>query len=363
MKPGGRPPQAVPLAAVHTDAIGWGASGSVRVLDQTLLPDEVRYLDLHTVDAMEEAIRTLRVRGAPLIGIAAAMGLAAEAEGTTGGTGGTGGAAGLTAGWLDDAAARLGSARPTAVNLARAVERMRGVGTAALARGEAAPRVAELLRAEAQAIWDEDAAMCGGIAQAGLALVPDGAAVLTHCNTGMLATGGIGTAFGVLYAAHREGKGIEVVASETRPLGQGARLTSWELRRAGIPHRLIVDSAAAWLMGQGEIDLVITGADRIAANGDVANKIGTYALAVLANAHGIPFYVAAPRTSFDPSLASGDLIPIEERAGTEVTGSLPAHAVYNPAFDVTPGELVTAIITDKGVLEPPFDAAIQRLFA
>src|SRR3990172_3438908 len=226
MKPGRRAAQTLPLAAVHTDAIGWGENGVVRVLDQALLPGEVRYLELRSVDAMIEAIRALRVRGAP------------------------------------------------------------------------PARLARRLREEAQAIWDEDAAMCDAIGRAGAALVPDGASVLTHCNTGMLATGGIGTAFGVIHTAHRQGKGVDVIATETRPLGQGARLTAWELERAGIPHRVIVDGAAGWLMAQGEVDLVITGADRIAANGDVANKIGTYALAVLARAHGIPFYVAAPHTTF-----------------------------------------------------------------
>ncbi|MBI2072741.1 MAG: S-methyl-5-thioribose-1-phosphate isomerase [Gemmatimonadetes bacterium] len=354
MKPGGRPAQSVPLAAVHTDAIGWGPSGWVRVLDQTLLPGEVRYLELHTVDGMVEAIRALRVRGAPLIGIAAAMALAAEAEQRAS-------VAGLTPAWLDAAAGRLASTRPTAVNLGWAVERMRRVGQGALARVELPARVAEHLHAEAQAIWDEDAAMCDGIGRAGVTVVPDGASVLTHCNTGVLATGGIGTAFGVIYTAHREGKGLDVIACETRPLGQGDRLTSWELERAGIPHRVIVDGAAGWLMAQGEVDLVITGADRIAANGDVANKIGTYGLAVLAQAHGIPFYVAAPRTTFDRSLASGDLIPIEQRAGAEIVGPLPGVSAYNPAFDVTPAEVVTGIITDKGVLRPPYAAAIKRL--
>ncbi|MBI2616102.1 MAG: S-methyl-5-thioribose-1-phosphate isomerase, partial [Gemmatimonadetes bacterium] len=324
---------------MRTDAIGWSSSGSVRLLDQTALPTEVRYLEADSVEAMVEAIRALRVRGAPLIGIAAAMGLAAEAEQRAS-------AAGLTPAWLAAAAAHLASARPTAVNLGWAVERMRRVGKEALARGELPARVAEHLHAEAQAIWDEDAAMCDGIGRAGVTVVPDGASVLTHCNTGMLATGGIGTALGVVYTAHREGKGIDVLACETRPLNQGARLTAWELARTGIPCRVIVDDAAGWLMAQGDVDLVITGADRIAANGDVANKIGTYALAVLAKAHGIPFYVAAPRSTFDPSLTSGDLIPIEERAASEVIGSIESVTAYNPAFDVTPADLVTAIITD-----------------
>ncbi len=339
---------------MRTDAIGWGPSGSVRLLDQTVLPGEARYLEIDSVQRMVEAIRTLTVRGAPLIGIAAAMGLAAEAAAVPA-------SGGLTVTWLDAAAARLASARPTAVNLSWAVERMRRVGKEALARGEPPARVAERLRAEAQAIWDEDAAMCDAIGRAGAELVPEGATILTHCNTGTLATGGIGTALGVVYTAHREGKGIDVLASETRPLNQGARLTAWELARAGIPCRVIVDGAAGWLMAQGDVDLVITGADRIAANGDVANKIGTYALAVLARAHGIPFYVAAPRSTFDPSLASGDLIPIEEREGTEILGSVEGMSAYNPAFDVTPAEFVVAIITDRQVLRPPYPASIRGL--
>jgi methylthioribose-1-phosphate isomerase len=299
---------------------------------------------------MIEAMRALRVRGAPLLGIAAAMALSADAARTV-----------PTADWLERATARLAAARPTAVNLAWAVERMRRVGREALARSAAPGQVAWRLRAEAQAIWDEDAEMCRRIGTAGAELVPEGATVLTHCNTGKLATGGIGTALGVIHTAHRVGKGIDVVACETRPLGQGARLTLWELARDGIPCRVIVDSAAAWLMAQGDVDLVLTGADRIAANGDAANKIGTYALALLARSHGIPFFLAAPRTSFDPTLASGDLIPIEERPAAEILGVGGSAAAYNPAFDVTPAELVTGIITDLGVLTPPYPAAIERL--
>jgi methylthioribose-1-phosphate isomerase len=335
---------------MHTDAIGWGASGAVRLLDQVRLPGEVRYLELDSVDGMVEAMRALRVRGAPLIGIAAAMALSAEAARTA-----------LTAAGLERAAARLAAARPTAVNLGWAVERMRRAGREALAQGATPEQVAQRLRAEAQAIWDEDAEMCRRIGAAGADLVPEGATVLTHCNTGKLATGGIGTALGVIHTAHRMGKGIDVVVCETRPLGQGVRLTSWELARDGIPCRVIVDSAAAWLMAQGDVDLVLTGADRIAANGDVANKIGTYALALLARAHGIPFYVAAPRTTLDPSLASGDLIPIEERPAAEIVAA--GQPAYNPAFDVTPAELVTAVITDQGVLRSPYDEAMRRLLA
>jgi methylthioribose-1-phosphate isomerase len=347
---------------VYTDAIDWGKSGAVRLLDQTALPERIRHDEVDSVDGMVEAIRALRVRGAPLIGIAAAMALAAEAAARAERAGRAEAAAGLTGEWLDGAAARLASARPTAVNLAWAAERMRRAGREALARGAAPEEIARRLRAEAQAIWDEDAAMCQRIGAAGAELVPEAATVLTHCNTGKLATGGIGTAFGVIYTAHRLGKGIDVVACEARPLGQGARLTAWELQREGIPCRVIVDGAAGWLMAQGDVDLVITGADRIAANGDVANKIGTYALALLARVHEIPFFVAAPRTTVDRALSSGDLIPIEERPAGEILGSWTGVTAYNPAFDVTPAELITALITDQGVLRPPYDAAIVRLF-
>ena len=355
------------MTTLHTDAIAWTPGGAVRLLDQTLLPDAVRYVEIDDLDRMVEAIRALRVRGAPLIGIAAAMGLAAAAQGRAaagrGGQqrGGAGGSGGLTPEWLQSAAARLAGARPTAVNLSWAVERMRCAGEAALEGGDSAGAVAARLRAEAQAIWDEDAEMCAAIGRAGAELIPAGATILTHCNTGQLATGGIGTAFGVIYTAHREGKGIDVIADETRPLRQGARLTAWELARAGIPARVIVDGAAGALMAGGEVDLVITGADRIAANGDVANKIGTYGLAVLARAHGIPFYVAAPWSTFDLSLASGDAVPIEQRTGEEVLGATSGVQAYNPAFDVTPGELIAGIVTDRGVLRPPYEAAIAAV--
>ncbi|HXV85067.1 MAG TPA: S-methyl-5-thioribose-1-phosphate isomerase, partial [Gemmatimonadales bacterium] len=231
--------------------------------------------------------------------------------------------------------------------------RMRRAASAALDGGATGSHVAAALHREADRIWDEDAAMCQAMGRHGGELVPDGATVLTICNTGMLATGGIGTAFGVIRTAHDLGKGIDVIACETRPLGQGARLTAWEMARLGIPGRLIVDGAAASLMAAGEVDLVVTGADRIAANGDTANKVGTYALAVLARAHSIPFYVAAPSTTFDPDTASGDEILIEERPAAEIAA--PAGvAVHNPAFDVTPAELITAMITERGVLGPPF---------
>lgn len=331
-------------------AIAWTKSGAVRLLDQTLLPGRTKYLEIASIDRMIEAIRALRVRGAPLIGVAAAMGLAAWSRKQTA----------LTPEKFDREAERLAAARPTAVNLRWAVERMRGAAREAFRNG--AKSVAARLRDEAQKIWDEDAAMCRAIGEAGAGLVPAGATVLTHCNTGRLATGGIGTAFGVILTAHEQGKGIDVIACEARPLRQGARLTSWELAEAGIPARVIVDSAAATVMAAGDVDLVVLGADRIAGNGDTANKIGTYQLAVLARAHDVPFYVAAPRSTFDLSLASGDEIPIEERSGTEVE-TAKGVAVYNPAFDVTPAELITAIITDRGVLRNPDPESVRTLLA
>jgi methylthioribose-1-phosphate isomerase len=364
---------------IRTEAIAWAPTGAVRLLDQTLLPREVRYLDLDTIDTLVEAIRCLRVRGAPLIGIAAAMGLAAAAErqratsengqgkaahrarrqgATEDDDGRRRSAPGLTLDWVSHAVQRLATARPTAVNLQWALERMRHVAERAFGRGADQAAVAGLLRDEADRIWDEDAAMCEAIGRFGQAVVPAGATALTICNTGMLATGGIGTALGIIRTAHEHGKGIDVIACETRPLGQGSRLTMWELARLGIPARLIVDSAAASLMARGDVDFVLTGADRIAANGDTANKIGTYALAVLARAHDIPFYVAAPRSSVDLALASGDQVPIEERPGEEVT-SFAAISVYNPAFDVTPAELINAIVTDGGVVMPPFADNLQ----
>ncbi len=238
---------------------------------------------------------------------------------------------------------------------------MRRVGEQALARNSGGDAAAAALRGEADRIWEEDAAMCRAIGELGAPLVPEGATVLTHCNAGALATGGIGTALGIVYVAHQQGKGLAVVSCETRPLNQGARLTTWELTRSGVPCRAIVDSAAASLMARGEIDLVITGADRIAANGDVANKIGTYALAVRARHHGIPFYVAAPCSTIDRATPDGGAIPIEERSADEVAVA-PGVPVSNPAFDVTPAALVDAIVTDRGVVRPPYAETIRGLF-
>jgi methylthioribose-1-phosphate isomerase len=299
-----------------------------------------------------EAIRRLVIRGAPAIGIAAAYALALEA-------GRLGDGAGRIRA-LEEAGRALVEARPTAVNLRWAVERV-------LARARTVPPGRDpsaAVLAEARAIEREDALACSSIGRLGAGLVPAGARALTHCNTGMLCTAGIGTAQGVLFRAHLEGKGIHVLVDETRPVWQGARLTAWELSRVGIPFTLIADAAAASLMRAGEVDLVVVGADRIAANGDVANKVGTYGLAVLARHHGLPFYVAAPTSTIDPATPSGDRIVVEERDPAEVTAPLGVPVApegtpaRNPAFDVTPAELVTAIVTERGVLRPPYGASL-----
>jgi len=317
------------------------------LLDQTLLPGEERWIRLTRAEEVIEAIGVLRVRGAPAIGCAGAYAMV------------------LAAGSADDvraAAPAIASARPTAVNLAWAVQRMLGVLDDAACES---PRAA--LLAEAERIRDEDEASCRAIGQHGVSLLPPKPRVITHCNAGSLATAGYGTALGVIYAAAEQGLPIRVFADETRPLLQGARLTAWELERAGIDVTLLVDSAAASLLASGSIDAAIVGSDRIAANGDVANKIGTYPLAVLARRHGVPFYVAAPRSTIDPNCPSGAEIPIEQRAGGEVTrGFGPAIApegipVYSPAFDVTPADLVTAIITEVGIVCAPDSAKIARI--
>jgi len=320
-------------------AVAWDGS-AVRYLDQRLLPHEVRYERARTADEIAGAIKSLAVRGAPCIGVFAAYGVAL-----------------LRRTIADDgdflaAARRVREARPTAVNLAWAVERVLAA--------------ADPLR-EATAIHDEQIAVDAAIASNGLALIPKGARVLTHCNTGPLATAGGGTATGVIIAAQRGGKKPRAFAGETRPLLQGARLNYLELRDAGVDTTLIVDAAAALAMKERHIDLAIVGADRIARNGDTANKIGTYALAIAAAHHGIPFYVAAPRSTFDLSIDSGAAIPIEERGVDEVASfagarAAPADAnVYNPAFDVTPGHLITAFVTEYGVLRPPYAETIASL--
>jgi len=316
---------------------------AVILLDQTRLPGTVDYKQITDYREIITAIKRLEIRGAPAIGIAAAYGLALGARALDP----------YTKEAMQTIAGEIATARPTAVNLDWAVDRVMARLAAEAPSGQAA--VVALLWDEAAKIHDEDRAMCRRIGEHGAELIARGETVLTHCNTGALATGGIGTALGVIYVAHEQGKEVRVVADETRPLLQGARLTAWELREAGIDVTLIADSVAAMLMRQGKIQRIIVGADRIAANGDTANKIGTYSVALLAKAHGVPFYVAAPSTTFDANITSGDQIQIEERAPEEVTEGFGSRTapdginVYAPAFDVTPNELITGFITDTGI--------------
>jgi methylthioribose-1-phosphate isomerase len=339
-------------------AIEW-VNGRIRLLDQTRLPHQEVYLELEDQHQMAAAIREMRVRGAPLIGIAAAYGMALEAQH-------------IQTSNMKDFLARLrpiaealAATRPTAVNLPWALKRMTLAAEAA-----ADPQAAQdALMAEALRIHQENADADRRLGQHGAQLIPAGSAVLTHCNTGSLATGGNGTALGIIRTAWEQGKLSRVYASETRPLLQGARLTAWELARDGIPTTLIADSAAGFLMRRRDaIACVIVGADRIAANGDVANKIGTYTLAVLAKEHAIPFYVAAPTSTIDLTTASGDQIPIEERSAEELTtfaGVAIAPAgieALNPAFDVTPHRYVSAIISERGIVREPYVESLRQLF-
>lgn len=323
--------------------------GKVHLLDQTRLPGEEVVLALDTVDLVHEAIRSLRVRGAPAIGIAAAYGVVLAAHlGRDDADGGRGRAR--------EAVDHLRTSRPTAVNLFWATDRMRDALDALPAGGP----VADALGAEADRILEEDLEMSRQMGAHGLGLLGERPRILTHCNTGGLATGGLGTALGVAYAARDAGRGVEVLADETRPLLQGARLTAWECRKAGIPVRVLTDGASAWALRQGMVDAVFIGADRIARNGDTANKIGSYAVALAAREAGVPFYVVAPGTTLDPDTPTGAEIPIEERGADEVRtfagspSTPPGVEVYNPAFDVTPAALITAIITEKGVFRPPY---------
>jgi methylthioribose-1-phosphate isomerase len=333
--------------------------GRIRIIDQTRLPNALVYLDMDSIDDLCEAIQTLRIRGAPAIGIAGSMGAALAAHQFQG----------ESRPDFDDAVrqavTRLRATRPTAVNLFWALDRMEQVLSAN--PEESVPKIREKLIHEALKILEEDDAICRRIGENGLSLIPDSSTILTHCNTGGLATSGYGTALGVVYAAFEAGKKVRAYVDETRPLLQGARLTAWELREAGIEVTVLCDSAAATLMQQGMIDCVIVGADRIAANGDTANKIGTYALAVLAKAHDIPFYVAAPLSTFDLSIPSGDQIPIEQRDESEVSTGFGVRtvpegvAIYNPAFDVTPHGLISAIVTEKGIITPPLKLGIRKV--
>lgn len=327
-----------------------GLDGCVRLIDQTRLPGELVFLECRDAETMWEAIKVLRVRGAPAIGVAAAMGLVLGVRDSSATT---------REAFLSEIAKvsdYLASSRPTAVNLTWALARMRRVAESKPVASVAALK--ESLLAEAKAIRDEDEAMCRAIGRHGESLIADGAGVLTHCNAGSLATAYYGTALAPMFAAHERGRRFRVFADETRPLLQGSRLTMWELMQAGIDATLLCDSMAGVMMKQGKIDLVITGADRIAANGDTANKIGTYGVAVLAKAHNIPFYVAAPTSTFDLSISDGSQIPIEERSPEEIRkgfGTLtapPDARCACPAFDVTPAELLKGIITERGMITP-----------
>ncbi len=324
--------------------------GHVRLVDQCRLPGELVYLETRDIREIWKAIKLLQVRGAPAIGIAAAMGVAAAVQDSAAKTGSE------LALEVSQAADYLASSRPTAVNLFWAVDRMKS-----LAERESnldPGSLKERLALEAVNIFEEDIAMCRAIGAYGAELLKDGQTVLTHCNAGGLATSQYGTALAPIYLAHEQGKRIHVYADETRPLLQGSRLTAWELMRSGIDVTLICDNMAAQVMKEGRIDLVMVGADRIAANGDTANKIGTYGVALLAQAHGIPFYVLAPTSTFDLTLVSGDSIPIEERGSDEITCGFGKETapkdvkVYSPAFDVTPAHLIKAIICEKGVFQP-----------
>ena len=339
-------------------AVRWHGD-SVRIIDQTLLPTEYREVDLVQIDDLVEAIRALRVRGAPAIGIAGAMGLVASLKP-----------------YLDLSepelrarlmrhADQLRAARPTGANLKWAVDRV-----AALATELPAATNVELwrkMRAEATAILEEDREMCRQIGEHGLPLLDQGSTVLTHCNAGALATGGIGTALAPLYLAAERGLRVKIVATETRPLLQGSRLTAWELGRAGLDVTLVADGAAAAAMHRLGVNVVIVGADRIVANGDVANKIGTYALAIAAAHHGIPFYVAAPTSTFDLTLSSGEEIRIEKRAAEELSRGFGRQtapddvAVFSEAFDVTPARLIAGLITEKGIFRPPYRESLAAL--
>ena len=338
-----------------------GVDGHLRLIDQTRLPVEFVEIDCCDVQAVWEAIKQLRIRGAPAIGIAAAYGVCVGVQNAIGSDEAT------FFRRFHDAAKHLATSRPTAVNLFWALGRM--TETAEELRGRPSAEIAAALLAEAQAIHEEDRQMCRAIGRHGAELLGDGQGVLTHCNAGGLATSDYGTALAVFFAASESGKTLHVYADETRPLLQGARLTAWELQQRGIDVTLICDSMAAQVMREGRVQAVVTGADRIAANGDTANKIGTYGVAVLAAAHHIPFYVAAPSSTFDLSLTNGAGIPIEKRDPREVTHGFGCQtapegiAVYNPAFDVTPADLIAAIICERGIIRPVNRQTIAAMLA
>lgn len=333
--------------------------GRIRFVDQTRLPTEIVWINTTNVEEVWTAIQTLQVRGAPAIGVAAAFGVVAAAQAAPAVCGAA------VAEAVRAAADHLATSRPTAVNLFWALERMKRV--ASVHPSLDAQALKERLAHEAQAIADEDAAMCRSIGRFGAALLENARAVLTHCNAGRLATSEYGTALAPVYVAREAGHRIHVYVDETRPLLQGARLTAWELMQEGVEVTLICDNTAAVVLREQRVDAVLVGADRIASNGDTANKIGTYGLAILANAHGVPFYVLAPTSTFDPTLCSGGEIPIEERSAEEVTEGFgrriapPGVKVYSPAFDVTPGRLITAIVCEKGIARADYSRSLRDL--
>lgn len=348
-------------SAIQTLAWHGDESGFLRMIDQTRLPGELVYLECRDVDTVFEAIRSLRVRGAPAIGIAAAYGLVIALQAKTGAT---------TSDFFDALQIQhdhLASSRPTAVNLFWALDRMKRAGDGQ--KGAAPAQILAKLLQEAKSIHDEDRAMCHAIGKHGASLLADNSGVLTHCNAGGLATAEYGTALSMMFTAQDQGKKLHVFVDETRPLLQGARLTAWELLARGIDATLICDNMAGQVMREGRVQAVVVGADRITAAGDAANKIGTYSVAVLANAHQIPFYVAAPTSTFDLSMISGDDIPIEQRSSKEITHGFGKETapegikVYNPAFDVTPARLIAAIITEKGIISPVTESNVRRIVA
>lgn len=337
-------------------SIEW-IGGKVRFIDQTKLPTEEILIETDDLAVLSDAIRTLKIRGAPALGVAAAYGIVLATQHLHTET------FQELSDAIDRSASQIAHTRPTARNLFWALERMRSV--CRLNKQESVIQIHQRLLDEALAIHREDREMCAAIGMHGAEVVPDPAVILTHCNTGALATGGEGTAQSIITAAFEQGKKISVYVDETRPLLQGARLTTWELQKKGIPVTLITDNTAAFVMARKKIDLVVVGADRIAANGDVVNKVGTYNVAIIAKEHGVPFYVAAPTSTIDPGTEHGGLIPIEERDPIEVTEGFGRRTapegtnVYSPAFDVTPYPLITAIVTERGILRPPFFDSIR----
>ena len=358
MKP--RVSTTVPETPPRISTIDWegNAAGTLLLLDQTLLPTRVEPRRIDTLDEVIDAIRRLVVRGAPAIGVTAGYGAVLIAR-----TGGDGYAA------LREGLPRLRAARPTAVNLQQTVDRIAALVARLEREGTPTAKLSGHLLDEARTIHAEDVGRCESMGQHGAELLTDGMTLLTHCNTGRLATGGIGTALGVITTAFHQGKRLDVYAGETRPLLQGARLTAFELAEVGIPCTLLADSAGAGLIGSGEIDAVLVGADRIAANGDTANKVGTLPLALAASHFGVPFYVVAPTTTLDTSIADGTAIPIEGRGADEILDALGPNRVpagisaRNPAFDVTPNALVTALVTERGVIHHPTTESIKPLGA